>query len=81
MDSKLAKKITPNLQEVPLAQFTNSAGRYSFSFLSFISQGRISIVYQGGKYFIRKSFGDKVKLVEITGFIYAQIELAQLLFL
>jgi signal transduction histidine kinase len=75
------QRLTPSVQEIPQGSFTKQEDRYPLQFLSFISRGRINIVYQAGKYFIRKSMGDKVKLLEITGFMYAQSELAQLLFL
>jgi signal transduction histidine kinase len=65
--------------EIPLEELSEKNGYYLFNFLSFISQGQITIFYKGGNYFTYTIQYDKVKFLDITGFMYAQMELTQLL--
>ena len=70
---------SPAFQEVPLSEFENE--EYSvFSFLYYISRGKLSLCLKDRNYFVYSVEGETVRLLDVTGFIYSQMELTQLLF-
>jgi hypothetical protein len=71
----------PIFQEEFLDYFTEQNGYQPFRFFSFLSHGYINIFYKEESYFIYIIEQDKVRFLDITGFIYAQMELIQLLLL
>jgi signal transduction histidine kinase len=77
----LFSKDTTAFQEAPLSEMTTDNGYYTLRFFFFLSKGKISIFYKDQQYFLYEIIDDKVKFLDITGFIYAQTELVQLLFL
>ena len=70
-----------NTQELPLDEFNEQNGCYKFRFLSFLSKQHITIFYKEGSYFVYSIEQDRVKFLDVTGFMYAQMELLQLLLL
>jgi signal transduction histidine kinase len=66
-------------QEITLSDFSSENGYYISKFLEYLSKGRVSIFYKEGEYFAYRIERDKVKFLDITEFVYAQMELVQLL--
>ncbi|GHW02494.1 hypothetical protein AGMMS50249_2800 [candidate division SR1 bacterium] len=73
MDSKI--------QEIPSDTFTAEAGWSKFSFISFISHDRVKLATQDNKFYIWQRVDRTIKLIDVTGFAYAQAELMQLILL
>ena len=70
----------PVFQEISLKEFAESEFSV-MTFLSHLSRGKVNVFYQGGSYFIYTIIGENVRFLDVTGFVYAQMELTQLLFL
>ncbi|MDR0860340.1 MAG: HAMP domain-containing histidine kinase [Candidatus Peribacteria bacterium] len=66
-------------QEIAVNDFSFDKGYYTSQFLGYISKGHVSIFYKEGEYFVYRIERDKVKFLDITEFVYAQMELVQLL--
>jgi signal transduction histidine kinase len=81
LDKKALDMFPVYFQEESLDVFTEDNGYYKTDFLFSLSKGYIKIFYKDGNYFVYTKKGDVVKFLNVTGFIYAQAELIQLLFL
>jgi signal transduction histidine kinase len=70
---------TPAFQEIPLKEFSTENGYHPLKFFAYLSKNNIAIFYQDKNYYLYAIENDKVKFLDITGFIYVQMELVQLL--
>ncbi|MDR2191150.1 MAG: HAMP domain-containing histidine kinase [Candidatus Peribacteria bacterium] len=67
------------IAEFPLEEFTEANGYYKVSIFFFSTKGYVQIFYKEGAFFVYRIHNDKVTYLDVTEFIYAQIELVQLL--
>jgi signal transduction histidine kinase len=64
---------------IPIEEFSAEQGYYPLNILSYLSRGRVNIMYHENKYFIYSVNATTVKFSDITGLIYIQMELLQLI--
>jgi signal transduction histidine kinase len=85
LDHKLQKifgsqrRIVSDAQEILLEDFSLENGYYPREGLSRFSRGAISIFFKDGEYFVYTIEHNIVKFLNITGFVYSQLELIQIL--
>jgi len=65
------------VQEIPLSELENEE-YYRLEALESFTRGKIKIFTKDDKYFLYETQNDIVKYVDITEFIYAQLELLQI---